>query len=46
VYEASRNEAIKCFEEANNKGTRVEEVIGFINDKLNDLKLESEEYRE
>jgi hypothetical protein len=43
VYESSRNEAIKCFEDANGKGQRVEEVISFINDKLNDLKLESEE---
>jgi len=37
---------VKCFEEATSKGQRVEEVISFINDKLNDLKLESDEYRE
>lgn len=43
VYEASRNEAVKCFEEAVSKGQRVEEVVSFINDKLNDLKLESDE---
>ena len=43
VYEASRYEAVRCFEEAVGKGERVEEVISFINEKLNELKLESEE---
>ena len=43
VYESSRNEAVRYFEDSTSKGQRVEEVISFINYKLNDLKLESEE---
>ena len=46
VYEARRTESLKIMAETNNKRAKIDELLTFINERLNELEEEKEELRD
>ena len=46
VYEARRTESLKIMTETNNKRAKIDELLNFINERLNELEEEKEELRD